>query len=47
VDAESDAGQAYTDAVSRFLGEAVPFRFLEEKKHWFKRLFSLRESEAV
>jgi septum site-determining protein MinD len=47
VDSDSDAGQAYSDAVSRFLGETVPFRFLEEKTHWFKRLFSFKESEAV
>lgn len=47
LDTESDAGQAYLDAVARFLGEEVPHRFLEEKPHWIKRLFSLKEKEAV
>jgi septum site-determining protein MinD len=47
VDAESDAGQAYADAVSRFLGEDVPFRFLDEKSHWLKRMFSFKEKESV
>ncbi len=40
LDKESDAGQAYADAVARLLGEDRPFRFLEEeKKGFFKRLF--------
>ena len=40
MDNESNAGQAYTDAVSRFLGEDVPHRFLEaERKGLFWRLF--------
>src|SRR5262245_31530016 len=40
LDQTSDAGQAYTDAVSRFLGESVPHRFINiEKKGFFKRLF--------
>lgn len=47
LDAESDAGQAYTDAVARLLGEDVPFRFLSEKSHWIKRLFSFKEKETV
>jgi septum site-determining protein MinD len=47
VDTESDAGQAYADAIARYLGEDVPFRFLEEKTHWLKRLFSFKEKEAV
>jgi septum site-determining protein MinD len=43
MDNESNAGQAYTDAVSRFLGEDVPHRFLEaERKGLFKRLFGGR-----
>lgn len=43
LEAESNAGQAYKDAVSRFLGEDVPHRFLEvEKKGLFKRLFGGR-----
>ena len=40
LDSESDAGQAYQDAVDRLLGEAVDFRFLvAEKKGIFSRLF--------
>lgn len=46
MDEDSDAGQAYKDAVARFLGENVPQRFLTEKASWLKRLF-LKESEAV
>jgi septum site-determining protein MinD len=43
MDGESNAGQAYADAVSRFLGEEKPHRFLEvEKKGLFKRLFGGR-----
>ena len=43
MDNESTAGQAYTDAVSRFLGEDVPHRFLEaERKGLFRRLFGGR-----
>jgi septum site-determining protein MinD len=47
LDQESDAGQAYSDAVSRFLGEKVPFRFIEEKTNWLKRIFRLKEKETV
>jgi septum site-determining protein MinD len=47
VDTESDAGQAYADAVTRFLGEEVAFRFLEEKTHWLKRIFSFKEKETI
>ncbi len=47
LDEESDAGQAYTDAVARFLGENVPHRFIEEKSHWLKRMFSFKEKESV
>jgi septum site-determining protein MinD len=37
---DSDAAQAYSDAVARLLGETVPFRFIEEpKKGFFARLF--------
>jgi septum site-determining protein MinD len=40
LDIESSAGQAYTDVVARYLGEALPHRFLEvEKKGLFGRLF--------
>lgn len=43
LDAESMAGQAYADAVARFLGEERPHRFIEaEKKGLFKRLFGGR-----
>ena len=39
-DAESDAGQAYTDLVARFLGDDKPHRFLtEQKKGLFSKLF--------
>jgi septum site-determining protein MinD len=47
VDTESDAGQAYADAVARFLGDQVAFRFLEEKAHWLKRMFSFKERETT
>lgn len=40
MDQQSDAGQAYSDAVTRFLGDDIPHRFLNiEKKGLFKRLF--------
>ena len=43
MDTESVAGQAYKDAVSRFLGETVEHRFLEpQKKGLFSRLFGGR-----
>jgi septum site-determining protein MinD len=39
-DDDSDAGQAYDDAVARYLGEDRPHRFLEaEKKGFLKRVF--------
>ncbi|MCD8523415.1 MAG: septum site-determining protein MinD [Saccharospirillaceae bacterium] len=39
-DADSDAGQAYDDAVARYLGENRPHRFLEkQKKGFLKRVF--------
>jgi septum site-determining protein MinD len=39
-DIESDAGQAYADAVARYLGEDRPHRFLEAtKKGFLKRVF--------
>lgn len=44
LDEESDAGQAYGDAVDRLLGKEVPHRFLEiQKKGLMKRLFGGRE----
>jgi septum site-determining protein MinD len=36
---KSDAGQAYHDAVARFLGENRPMRFLNNKKHFLSRWF--------
>jgi septum site-determining protein MinD len=40
IDEKSDAGQAYQDVVSRYLGEDVPHRFIDkEKKGLFDRLF--------
>jgi septum site-determining protein MinD len=39
-DDDSDAGQAYDDAVARYLGEDRPHRFLEaSKKGFLKRVF--------
>ncbi|WP_018936161.1 septum site-determining protein MinD [Thioalkalivibrio sp. ALJ24] len=40
MDMESDAGQAYDDAVARFLGESRPLRFVDApKRGLFGRLF--------
>jgi septum site-determining protein MinD len=40
LDEQSEAGQAYTDMVGRYLGEPLPHRFLElPKKGLFRRLF--------
>lgn len=40
LDDKSDAGQAYTDIVARYLGEKKPHRFIdEEKKGLFGKLF--------
>ena len=40
LDAESDAGGAYADAVARFTGEEVPWRFLSsQKRSILKRIF--------
>jgi septum site-determining protein MinD len=40
LDEKSDAGQAYHDAVARYLGEERPLRFVnQEKKGLFARLF--------
>jgi septum site-determining protein MinD len=39
LDADSQAGQAYSDAVDRLLGKDIPHRFLEvQKKNFLKRL---------
>lgn len=46
LDDASDAGQAYTDAVTRLLGESVPHRFLTvQKKSLLRRIFSQKEKE--
>lgn len=48
LDGNSDAGQAYSDAVDRFLGEKLPHRFLSaEKKSLFQRLFGNKQRETV
>ncbi len=48
LDQDSDAGQAYADAVSRFLGEEIPHRFLSaNKKGFLKRLFSKEKDDVV
>mgnify|MGYP003486073452 FL=1 len=40
MDAESNAGQAYDDAVARLLGEQRPMRFTQlERKGFFSKLF--------
>jgi septum site-determining protein MinD len=40
LDAESEAGQAYDDAVGRLLGDNLPMRFIEaQKKGFLSRLF--------
>ena len=40
MDQDSDAGKAYTDIVSRYLGDDLPHRFIEiQKKGLFGRLF--------
>lgn len=47
MDKTSDAGQAYFDAVSRFLGENLPHRFLNlEKKGFFRRIFGKTITET-
>lgn len=46
LDEDSDAGQAYSDAVDRFLGQKVPLRFIEEeKKGFFSRLFGSQKAK--
>lgn len=47
LDEESDAGQAYVDTVSRFLGEDIPFRFVSAKKKGiFSRMFGKNKEAA-
>lgn len=48
LDGASDAGQAYSDAVDRFLGEKLPHRFLTAgKKNLFQRLFGSKSRETI
>jgi len=48
MDGMSDAGQAYDDAVHRFLGEDRPHRFTKmQKQSFLKRLFKTKEGAAV
>jgi len=48
LDESSDAGIAYQDAISRFLGEERPMRFVNvERKGIFKRLFSKQKEDAL
>lgn len=47
LDDDSNAGQAYADAVSRFLGEDAPHRFTTtEKKGIFSRIFGSKNKEG-
>lgn len=47
LDTQSDAGMAYEDAISRFLGETKPMRFIQsERKGLLRRLFSKNREEA-
>jgi septum site-determining protein MinD len=40
LDLESNAGQAYDDAVARLMGETRPMRFTQlEKKGFFSKIF--------
>ncbi len=46
-DQESDAGQAYLDAIDRFLGHKVPMRFITtKKKGLLQRLFKSKAEET-
>lgn len=48
MDALSDAGQAYSDMVDRFLGESVPHRFLNiEKRGFLRRIFSSKSTKET
>jgi len=39
LDEKSEAGQAYTDVVARYLGEKRPHRFIDGKKGFLRKLF--------
>lgn len=46
LDETSDAGVAYQDAIERFLGENIPFKFVQqEKKGILRRLFGKNKEE--
>jgi septum site-determining protein MinD len=48
LDEQSDAGLAYHDAVSRFLGEERPMRFVNvERKSILQRLFGKHKEDAL
>ncbi|MDF2867456.1 MAG: minD [Gammaproteobacteria bacterium] len=48
LDEQSDAGQAYRDAVGRFLGEDIPMKFIKvQKKGLLKRLFGGKEGATA
>jgi len=46
MDENSDAGVAYQDAIERFLGETIPFKFIQqEKKGILRRIFGKAKEE--
>jgi septum site-determining protein MinD len=46
MDETSDAGVAYQDAIERFLGETIPFKFIQqEKKGILRRIFGKAKEE--
>lgn len=46
LDDNSDAGIAYQDAINRFLGETIPFKFVnQEKKSILRRIFGKNKEE--
>jgi septum site-determining protein MinD len=48
LDKDSDAGKAYGDVISRFLGENVPHRFIKKpKKGIFSFIFGSKEEASV
>lgn len=48
LDANSDAGQSYLNAVARFLGEEEPFKnVLQKRRNLFKRIFGGQKEETL
>jgi len=44
----TDVHQAYFDAIHRFLGEDIPYRFIEvKKKNLFQRLFRMQQTQGA